>query len=336
MSVSAASPDPLPHRVLRWSALLLLGVAHAGHDMLDGDPLLPALLPTLGFAVEVVLLSYGQKLAERRQWSATSKVLATVLASLLGGLLIVALHADRTSNRTGIFVASAAAGGGVFAFWRLVFYFPTQLGRARLRALAAENERRKAELERLRANLHPHFLLNTLNAVAGLLVVEPTHARQLVVALGDLLRDSLEDEGAMRALGDEVEWLRRYAQIFEIRHRGAIQFQWDLAADSLTVPLPRLLLQPLLENAIKHGALRRPGGGTVTLRSRTVDGSVSITVADDGPGMPANRPAGLGLRLVQDRLQLAYPSATLTIDASSAGTQVTLGKLAPAHKTETA
>jgi LytS/YehU family sensor histidine kinase len=206
----------------------------------------------------------------------------------------------------------------------LVFYFPTQLGRARMRALSAENEQRKAELARLRANLHPHFLLNTLNAVAGLLVAEPQQARQLVVALGELLRDSLEEEGAMRSLADEVEWLRRYAQIFEIRHAGAIQFQWDLDPASLSIALPRLLLQPLLENAIKHGALRKQGGGKVMLASRVADDGVNITVEDDGPGMAPDHPPGLGLRLVRDRLQLAYPDAALTIDRPSAGTRVSL------------
>jgi signal transduction histidine kinase len=322
----AVSTDPSHHRVLRWSALLFVGVAHGVHDMFDGDPLLPALLPTVGFVLQVALLSYAQRLAERRQWSRTKIVAVEATVSLACGLLAVLLHTERTPHRTGLalLASSAVAGAGLYGFWRLVFYFPSQLARARTRALAAENERRKAELARLRANLHPHFLLNTLNAVAGLLVVEPQKARQLVVALGDLLRDSLEEEGDKRSLADEVEWLRHYAQIFEIRHAGAIQFQWDLAPETLAAQVPRLLLQPLIENAIKHGALRREGGGKVTLRSRVVDGAVAITVEDDGPGMVADRPAGLGLRLVRDRLQLADPRGTLAIDTSSAGTSVTL------------
>ena len=325
-TMPATATDSRRALTLRWGALLFLGVAHGVHDALDGAPLLPALLPTVGFALQVVLLSLGQRLAERRRWSLATTVVGMVLASLAGGMLTILLHADPMPNRVslGLFMAAATAGAGVLAFWLLFFYFPPQLGRARMRALAAENERRKAELARLRANLHPHFLLNTLNAVAGLLAAQPQQARQLVVALGDLLRDSLEDEGDMRSLAEEVAWLRRYAQIFEIRHAGAIQFQWDLAPESLPVQLPRLLLQPLLENAIKHGALRRQGGGKVTLHSRLVDGTVAIAVSDDGPGMPASPPAGLGLRLVQERLQLAFPSATLSIDTSGAGTKVTL------------
>jgi signal transduction histidine kinase len=322
----APTTDSLRAHALRWGALLLLGVGHGVHDTLDGAPLLPALLPTAGFAMQVALLSFGQGLAERRRWSSATIVAGMVLASLAGGMLTILLHAEPTPNRLGLglFVAAATAGAGVLAFWLLFFYFPPQLGQARTRALAAENERRKAELARLRANLQPHFLLNTLNAIAGLLSAQPQQARQLVVALGELLRDSLEDEGDMRSLAEEVEWLRRYAQIFEIRHAGAIRFLWDLAPASLPAQLPRLLLQPLLENAIKHGALRRQGGGKVTLVSRLVDGNVEIAVGDDGPGMPANLPSGLGLRMVQDRLHLAYPSASLSLDSSSAGTSVTL------------
>jgi len=322
--------------VLRWGAVLVLGLAHGGHDALHGDPLLTAMLPTAGFVVQVALLSYGQTLAGRRGWSLASKAFAVVLVTFLGGTLTVALHVTRSESTAAMLAASASAGLGVSAFWLLVFYFPAQLGQARTRALAAENERRKAELARLRANLHPHFLLNTLNAVAGLLVAQPKLARQLLVALGDLLRDSLEEEGESRSLAEETRWLKRYAEILEIRHAGALCFEWDMAPDSLSLELPRLLVQPLLENAVKHGALRRPGGGTVTVRSRAAPLAVEIVVSDDGPGMSPDRPAGLGLRLVEDRLRLAHPDATLSIDTSSAGTSVTLRVPKTKQKTEQA
>jgi hypothetical protein len=322
--MSAPAQDPLHHHLLRWGVLLFAGAAHGAHDMLEGDRLLPALLPTVGFAIQVALLSFGQRQAERRHWSRALAIVATALASLVGGIITVLLHERGGYDWAGLLGGGAAAGAGVLALWLLVFYFPAQLGRARTRALAAENEQRKAELARLRANLQPHFLLNTLNAVAGLLGTQPQQARQLIVALGELLRDSLEDGPQAHSLADEVEWLRRYAQIFEIRHAGAIRFEWELAPDSLHLRLPRLLLQPLLENAIQHGALRREGGGKVTVRSRLVDGAVQVMIGDDGPGMPSDRPEGLGLRLVADRLRLAHPAATLAIDSSSAGTRLTV------------
>ena len=326
-SMLAVTADPRKVRLLGAGAVLLLGLGHAAHDAHDGDPLVRALLPTVAIALQVGLLSFGQGWAKRWKWSLAKAALAAVAVSLVCGVAIVGLHVGRPGITAGaLVVACASSGLGVLAFWLLAVYFPVQLSQARARVLAVEGARQKAELARLRSNLHPHFLLNTLNAVAGLLVAEPRQARQLVIALGDLLRDSLEDEGAMRSLGEEVEWLRRYAQIFEIRHAGAIHFEWDVAADTLATKLPRLLLQPLVENAIEHGALRRPGG-SVRLHSRVTGDTIQIVVADNGPGMPTNQTSdsgGLGLRLVRDRLLLAYPGASLAIDSSSEGTSVTL------------
>jgi hypothetical protein len=209
----AGTVDPRKVRLLGAGAVLLLGLGHAAHAAHDGDSLVRALLPTVAIALQVALLSTGQGWAERRKWSFATAALAAITVSLACGVGIVGLHAGRPDITAGALVAaSASAGLGVLAFWLLAVYFPVQLSLARARVLAVEGARQKAELARLRSNLHPHFLLNTLNAVAGLLVADPRQARQLVIALGDLLRDSLEDEGAMRSFGEEVEWLRRYAQ----------------------------------------------------------------------------------------------------------------------------
>jgi hypothetical protein len=331
--------DPLRRHVAGVVAVLLVGILHGFHDLMEGHPAIAAFVPGFGIALQIVTFSVGHRFGQRRGWSRAKSLALAFPACLFFGCLIVVMHAWQEGHRAhdlfvrsplrGIGLASfwfLAVGLGVFAFWLLVFYFPLQLDEARTRVLVAESEQRRAELARLRANLHPHFLLNTLNAVAGLVVADPSQARQLIVALGELLRDSLADDGTMRSLGDEAQWLRRYATIFEIRHAGAVRFVWDLHADTLAVKLPRLLLQPLLENAIEHGALRRPGG-SVTLQSRSTGQAVEITVADEGPGMvPASAASssGIGLRLVRERLQLVYPDATMTIDSSDKGTRVAL------------
>lgn len=306
---------------------LLLGLVHGIHDAVAKGPLLPAFLPAIPIALQSATLSFGQSVAERKSWSRPKGAVLAVLLSIAFGIFTISLHewfwsADSLLGR--LVFGAPSAGLSVLMFWLLLLYFPGQLQAARLRALAAESAQRKAELARLRSNLHPHFLLNTLNAVAGLLVSEPKQARQLVIALGELLRDSLEENGELRPLGEEVDWLRHYAEIFEIRHGGAIRFDWDLANDTLALPIPRLLLQPLLENAIEHGVLQRPGGGTIVLKSRTVNQGVRISVSDDGPGWDTDKPLGLGLRLVEERLLLAYPSAKMTIDARQDRTSVLL------------
>src|SRR3989442_9967476 len=99
-----------------------------------------------------------------------------------------------------------------------LFRSPFAVRDAKARSLEAEQLRTAGELARLRANLQPHFLFNTLSTVAGLVAEEPREARNLIAALGDLLRDSIEDKGEMQTLDDEVTWLKRYAEILETRH----------------------------------------------------------------------------------------------------------------------
>lgn len=314
------------NHLLGVGVVFLISLAHGIHDLIEGDPWVGALLPILTMTVQVVILSWGEEILRQRAWSHWKMLAAAVLVSMFFGfgVFTVRFHRWYADSHLQFWFWFPVVGLVVFGIWCMTVYFPRRLAEEQMRTLAVENELRKAELARLRSNLHPHFLLNTLNAVAGLLVVEPRQARQLVSALGDLLRDSLEDEGKMRSLGEEVAWLRRYAEIFEIRHMGQITFAWELAAETLPVQIPRLLLQPLLENAITHGALKRPGGGTVRVHSRETNRTIEIAVSDDGPGMSTEKQSGLGLRLVRDRLALAFPAASMTIDSMSAGTTITL------------
>jgi len=212
-----------------------------------------------------------------------------------------------------------------FALWALAFVFPGIAEDARVRALEADRLRTQAELAQLRAHLEPHFLLNTLNAIAGLVTEDPRKARQLLGALGDLLRDSVSPDGdELQTLDEQVEWLRRYAQILEERHHGNLAFRWEIDGGTRHALLPRLLLQPLVENAVKHGALMRAGGGEITVRTELVDGRKLVcTIADNGPGVPdkPTRPGAFGVLSVRRRLQLRYAgAASLRLDSTSAGT----------------
>lgn len=198
--------------------------------------------------------------------------------------------------------------------WAVAVVFPFAVRDANARAREADRLRTAAELARLRAHLQPHFLLNTLNTVSGLVSQDPEEARRLVGALGDLLRDSVEEGDEMQTLEAEVSWLRRYADILETRHRGALTFRWDIDDGTRAVKVPRLLLQPLLENAVKHGALRRRGGGEVTVTTRMEEASaprVLCVVEDNGPGPGERRarPGAMGIQLVTRRLALKYAGA---------------------------
>jgi signal transduction histidine kinase len=212
-----------------------------------------------------------------------------------------------------------------FGVWALAFVFPGVAEDLRVRALEAQQLRTQAELARLRSHLEPHFLLNTLNAIAGLVTEDPRKARQLIGTLGDLLRDSAEPEGEMQMLDAQIEWLRRYAQILEERHAGHLVFRWEISRGTRRALLPRLLLQPLVENAVKHGALMRAGGGQIVVRTELADGGRLIcTVEDNGPGVAARptRPGAFGLLSVRSRLSLRYSDAAwLRIESSAAGTR---------------
>jgi signal transduction histidine kinase len=229
-----------------------------------------------------------------------------------------------------------AHGVIICGVWALAFVYPFAAEDARLRALEAEKLkieadklRAAAELSRLRAQLEPHFLLNTLNTIAGLVTQDPREARRLLACLGDLLRDSLHDADEMQTLEEEIAWLRRYAEILESRHGGSLRFQWEIAQQAGHVLLPRLLLQPLVENAVKHGALRRSGGGQVLVRAAIVEdhgGSAPrlvCTIEDNGPGMAAKPPrsGAFGLRAVRRRLELKYADARMRLESSPEGTR---------------
>jgi LytS/YehU family sensor histidine kinase len=212
-----------------------------------------------------------------------------------------------------------------FGLWALAFVYPFAVESARVRSLEAQRLRSEVELARLRTHLEPHFLLNTLNAIAGLVADDPREARRLLVCLGDLLRDAVEDGGELQRVDAQIAWLQRYAQILEARHRGVVRFAWDIALDCRPMLLPRLLLQPLVENAVKHGALRRKDGeGEVTVRVSCGDGGALVcVVADNGPGMPATevRAGAFGLQAVRRRLALEAPRASLRIESSNEGTR---------------
>jgi LytS/YehU family sensor histidine kinase len=140
-----------------------------------------------------------------------------------------------------------------------------------------------------------------------------------------LLRDAVQDNEELQRLDLQVSWLRRYAQILEARHLGSLRFRWEIADECQSALLPRLLLQPLVENAVKHGALRRAdGAGEVTIRaSADADGGLVCVVEDNGPGMSDSESPGVGfgLQAVRRRLELEAPRASLRFESSSTGTR---------------
>jgi sensor histidine kinase YesM len=211
----------------------------------------------------------------------------------------------------------------IYGLWLLAFRYPQLDAEARMRELEVERARNAAELMRLREHLQPHFLRNTLNAIAALVDEDSSEARNLLAAVADLLTDSIEDSAPARPLGVEIAWLRRYAEILEARYRGSLQFTWDEGPTTREGAIPRLLLQPLVENAVHHGALARVGNGHVIVRTRPRSGGGTvIEIQDNGPGLSASAgdTHGLGLRLVRQRVE-QEAHGSLRMESSPTGTR---------------
>jgi signal transduction histidine kinase len=295
------------------------------------------------------LLSAAQNAMHRRRAGTAATLVAILAVAAVSSELFALIQYQLTRAypslrldgppRTFAFVLGYGLFIGLLytGVWALAFVFPYVAEDARLRALEADKLRLEAErlrvaaeLARLRSQLEPHFLLNTLNAIAGFVTENPREARRLIACLGDLLRDSLEDGEELQPLANEIAWLRRYAEILESRHAGALAFEWDIEPGTERALLPRLLLQPLVENAVKHGALRRRGGGVVRIVSRAADGRVVCIVEDNGPGLPKTeaRAGAFGLRSVRRRLEIRFPEAELRLESSENGARATV-ELAP-------
>jgi signal transduction histidine kinase len=148
-------------------------------------------------------------------------------------------------------------------------------------------EARLAEVESaaLRAQLQPHFLFNTLNAISALVEDEPRRARRLIAKLGDLLRLSIEEHRAPEsAFGDELDFTDAYLAIEQARLGPRLRIVREVTPEALTCRIPTLMLQPLVENAIRHGIAPLVEGGAVTIVARVTNERLYVTVADDGKG----------------------------------------------------
>jgi hypothetical protein len=183
----------------------------------------------------------------------------------------------------------------------------------RERALAAEGQAHRARLQALRYQLNPHFLFNTLNAVSTLIVErENQDAERMVARLSDFLRLTLEcDSDVEVPLADELDFARRYLDIEQIRFGDRLTVQEDVEPAALSALVPPLLLQPLVENAVRHGIMPREEGGTLLIESRRVGDQLLLRVVDDGPGLPsdADTDGGVGLSNTKARLDSLYGEA---------------------------
>ncbi len=208
----------------------------------------------------------------------------------------------------------------------------------------------EARLDALQRQINPHFLFNTLNSIASLVRSQPELAREMIVKLANILRVLLKHREAFVPFSEELAFTDDYLDIEVVRFGEKLRVVKEIAEETLPVVVPSMLLQPLIENSIKHGLEPRIGGGTVTLRSRLLsDGRLLLEVEDDGIGMEAepvselsasasesvragvgngngNGSGGIGMRNVRERMEVLYGSQAEVeiVSRPGRGTKVTL------------
>jgi two-component system LytT family sensor kinase len=185
----------------------------------------------------------------------------------------------------------------------------------------------QAELRALRAQINPHFLFNSLNTIASLIVSDPRKAEAMTVRLAHIFHYVLTHaDRPLASLEEEISFLRTYLSIEQVRFGQRLAVEFDLDPDTYGAVVPSLILQPLVENAIKHGIAPKVGRSTLTVRARRDHARLTLSVLDDGVGLRPRDPShgespfGVGLRNIRERLQTMYGrDAQLSLQALTGG-----------------
>jgi len=174
-----------------------------------------------------------------------------------------------------------------------------------------EQELTHAQLSALKMQLQPHFLFNTLNTVSSLMIQSVTDAQNVIAKLADLLRTVLADAPAQTIpFSKELDFIKNYLSIEQIRFSDRLSIQYDIAQNTENALVPSLILQPIVENAIKHGISKSIDPGIIAIISRKQENKLQITISDNGAGLQNSHEQsfGIGLQNVQERLTSLYPN----------------------------
>ena len=288
--------------LLAVQALVLLAGAPLAQSWLDAA----SRATVTAFAALAATLLWLPTVCGLRHWLAKRPPLArdAVLAGLgalaaLAGWAMVAglgLVSDNAAGAVGSAVAGAALAWGVWSWLAL-------------RAAAAQPVEASARLAELQSRIRPHFLFNALNTALALVQVDPQRAEAVLEDLAQLFRAALAEAGSAVTLDDEIDLAQRYLAIEQLRFGDRLQLVWDLDPAAACASLPPLVLQPLVENAVRHGIEPARAGGRIVVSTRAVRGMAIVMVTNTLPetaGAPGN---GIALANVAERLRLLHDVA---------------------------
>jgi two-component system LytT family sensor kinase len=212
----------------------------------------------------------------------------------------------------GLFVHLITAAVVIFACTVVAWYAVTNYREAEERKLESAElgvMLQKAQLQALRSQLNPHFLFNTLHSIAELIHENPRHAEQMVLQLGELLHKSLKTQAVQVPLSEELDFIRSYLAIEQVRLGDRLELIWNIDPAVLGAPVPSLILQPIVENAIQHGIAVSPRGGRLEIAAGRTNDQLRLEVRDNGPGPGAAREKpgnGIGIENTRARLDRLY------------------------------
>lgn len=207
---------------------------------------------------------------------------------------------------------------GAMIYWLIVLVsyavdYQKRYREGEVRATRLEAQLAQAQLQALKMQLHPHFLFNTLHSISALIHKDPDAADKMIARLGDFLRLTLENSGMQEVpLCQELEFLKCYLEIERIRFKDRLTVQMDIEPRTLNARLPNLILQPIVENAIRHGISTRTSPGRIEIGAKRLNGSLQVAVTDNGPGLPSDSNTGsivkegVGLSNTEARLKQLY------------------------------
>ena len=245
----------------------------------------------------------------------TNWPLVLLLAAVALELLRQALGARFGAHRL-FFLGSPSLGMTVLVILATVLAVATPIkiwNSARIEHRLQEQETllMAAKIEALKSQINPHFLFNTLTSISSLIRSQPDTARMLIQKLSVLLRRLMKSQEHFVSLREEIASIDEYLDIEVVRFGPSLRVRKDISPDTLDIVVPSMILQPLVENAIKHGLARKIGPGSLTIRSKTEHGRAVIEVEDDGMGFMLDRleqpmSSGIGLANVRERLRVIY------------------------------
>jgi two-component system LytT family sensor kinase len=218
------------------------------------------------------------------------------------------------------YFAIVAAGFARDAFLRAQ---QQQAHAARLQTQLAE-----ARLDALRMQVNPHFLFNTLHAISALVERNPAGVRKMIARLSELLRHTTDSHATQEVpLRDELDLLRRYLEIMEIRFQGRLTIDQRIDPAATDALVPNLILQPIVENALEHGVSRARGEGRVEIAAERRGDELVLTVRDNGPGLDESTGSGVGLTNTRTRLAELYGERAKLDLAPAAGGEGTIARI---------